>query len=286
VKAETLSTRVKRKVWTRVFGQQAWVQKFGDFRNRERHSLVPRPNYAYGMLRAADTARYFGYRCVSVIEFGVASGAGLLNMAKLAEAIVAETGIEIRIIGFDTGAGLPVVEGYKDHPEIWNPGDFATEDRCGLLKKLGGRAEMIWGDISHTIDPFVARLSEDAPVGFVSIDVDIYSATRSALRLFVGPPTKYLPAVSMYFDDVSFYFANKWAGELAAIEEFNAENPFCKIDQDRSLANGHRPTVPQSWYNNMYVCHKLDHPARQLSIARPQLTIKEHAQFMAERALF
>ena len=46
-----------------------------------------------------------------VCEFGVASGAVLLNLAELAEPVGAETGIEIRIFGFDTGAGLPPIRG-------------------------------------------------------------------------------------------------------------------------------------------------------------------------------
>jgi hypothetical protein len=51
---------------------------------------------------------------------------------------------------------------------------------------------------------------------------------------------KLLPAVSMYFDDVSVFFANQWCGELAAIEEFNKEHEFRKRGADRSLP-GVRP---------------------------------------------
>ena len=65
--------------------------------------FISRPDYLYGMLRAADVAKYFGKQCVTVIEFGVASGAGLLNMADLAPVVEKETGIGLRIVGFDTG---------------------------------------------------------------------------------------------------------------------------------------------------------------------------------------
>ena len=88
------------------------------------------------MLRAADCAKYFGLTSVTAIEFGVASGAGLLNMANLADMITQETGVHVRVVGFDTGAGLPSIQGYKDHPEIWNAGDFAMEDRPALLTSL------------------------------------------------------------------------------------------------------------------------------------------------------
>jgi hypothetical protein len=90
-------------------GRLAWIAKNGDFRTKGQYGLITRANYAYGMLRAADCAKYFGYRHVTAIEFGVASGAGLLNMADLSTVIEAETGIGFRVVGFDTGAGLPTV---------------------------------------------------------------------------------------------------------------------------------------------------------------------------------
>jgi hypothetical protein len=272
--SDQLALRLKRKAWKTLFGEKSWVSRYGDFRTKERHGLVARPNYTYGMLRAADSAKYFGHKSVTVIEFGVASGAGLLNMADLATMIEAETGVNFRVVGFD-----------KDHPEIWNPGDFAMDDREGLLRKLDGRAEVIWGDIGETIEPFTYQLTSRSPIGFISIDVDIYSGTKSAFKALGGHSDKYLPAISMYFDDISFFFANKWAGELAAIEEFNAQHEMRKIDTDRSLQS-HRPQRFDSWYSRMYVCHILDHPARQSPFARPQLTIKEHAEFMISRSLF
>jgi hypothetical protein len=237
------------------------------------------------MLRAADVAKYFGKRRVTVVEFGVASGAGLLNMIALAPAIEKETGIKLRIVGFDTGSGLPATHGYKDHPEIWNSGDFATEDRDILIRKVGSRAEIIWGDIDGTIDSFADAIDPSAPLGFISIDVDIYSATKAALRCLTKQPEKYTPAISMYFDDVNFFFANEWAGELAAIAEFNEEHELRKIDRDRSLP-GHRPVMVESWYSNMYICHIHDHEARQNPRLRRELNIQNHFDFMLEEFLF
>lgn len=276
---------IKRKLWNRLLGEDSWIDRHGTFRDRERFGLIRRPNYIYGMLRAADCAKYFGKTRVTAIEFGVASGAGLLNMADLAQLIQVETGVEFRIVGFDTGRGLPQVQGYRDHPEIWNPGDFAMEDREALSRKLAGRAEIIWGDIADTIDVFTSAIDPEAPVGFVSIDVDIYSATKSALRCLTGRSEQYLPAVSMYFDDVGFFFANEWCGELAAIAEFNVEHEMRKIGSDRSLP-GHRPKKADGWYSAMYVCHVLDHKARQETVSRSELTIEAHADFMKTRFLF
>ncbi|HXI07663.1 MAG: hypothetical protein ACRC1G_09525 [Bradyrhizobium sp.] len=286
MKASTpLPRRISRKIWKSVLGERSWIERHEDFRTRERHGLVDRANYAYGMLRAADCARYFGHEAVTVIEFGVASGAGLLNMANLAGMIEAETGVHFRVVGFDTGAGLPEIQGYKDHPEIWNAGDFAMEDRSALTRKLGDKAEIVWGDIAQTIGPFASQLSADSPIGFVSVDVDIYSATRAALQLLDQAAEFYLPAISLYFDDVSFFFANRWAGELLAIDEFNAAHEARKIDLDHSVGQGR---VPQSsgWHRHMYVCHVLDHPARCSPKNRPQLTISEHHNFMKAHSLY
>ena len=220
-----------------------------------------------------------------MIEFGVASGAGLLNMISLAPIIEEETGIKFRIVGFDTGQGLPSIQGYKDHPELWRTGDFTTEDREGLMRKLGGRAEVVWGDIADTIGSFMASINSSAPLGFISFDLDIYSATITGLRCLTGQPGKYNPGISIYFDDVSFFFANEWAGELAAIAEFNGEHELRKIGPDRSLP-GRRPVKSASWYSQMYVCHVLDHELRQNPRDRRQLAIDEHAEYMAAKFLF
>ena len=153
------------------------------------------------------------------------------------------------------------------------------------MRRLGGRAEIIWGDIGDTIGPFTDSIDSAAPLGFISVDLDIYSATVAALRCLTGKPEKYNPAISMYFDDVSFFFANEWAGELAAIAEFNGEHELRKIGLDRSLP-GRRPIPSASWYSKMYVCHVLDHEIRQTPRDRGQLAIKDHAEYMAARFLF
>ena len=275
----------RRRIWTRLLGEESWINCKGSFRERERHGLIARSNYLYGMLRAADVAKYFGKKQVTVVEFGVASGNGLLNMINLAPEIEKETGVELRIVGFDTGKGLPPVKGYKDHPELWNSGDFAMEDHDGLMRKLAGRAEIIWGDIAETIGPFTDAIDPEAPLGFISVDVDIYSATKSALQCLTGRSENYNPAVSMYFDDVSFFFANEWSGELLAISEFNSAHELRKIGRDRSLP-GRRPTKAEQWYSAMYVCHVLDHEARQRPREREELTIGAHADFMNSQFLF
>lgn len=276
---DKLSERLLRlgvRLGHRVLGEA--MPDFDDFRAREARGAVSRPAYAYGLLRAADCARYFGLEQVTVCEFGVAEGQGLRNMVQLAARIEHDTKVRFRIVGFDTGAGLPEIDGHKDHPEIWNPGDFPMVDKDALIASLEGRAEVIFGDVKDTIAPFTASLAADCPIGFMSIDVDIYSATVQALRCLEGAADTKLPAVSVYLDDVDAYFANDWCGELAAVHEFNAAHDMRKIGPDRSLAQ--RPEQRTDWYSRMYVAHMLDHPARQRPRDRKALTIDEHMKMI------
>jgi hypothetical protein len=265
--------------------RQAMIRRRGDFREMEAHGLVPRANYAYGILRAADLARFLGKTRATVCEFGVSTGNGLLNMMELAELVRAATGVEIRIIGLDTGEGLPAIDGYKDHPEIWSASDFNMTNKEDLRRRVKGRAELIFGDIKDTVADLVASLDESAPLGFISVDVDIYSGAKSSLKALLGKPELYAPAVSIYCDDVRFFFANRWCGELRAIEEFNDENLLRKIDQDRSLP-GHRPALNHGWYESMFVCHVLDHEVRTSPKQRSGLSLQEHYELMKQCSLF
>jgi hypothetical protein len=202
-------------------------------------------------------------------------------MVDLAARLGAETGVEYRIVGFDTGAGLPTIGGYEDHPELWSPGDFAMVNKEQLAERLGGRAELFLGDIKDTMPGFVASLSADAPLGFIAVDVDIYSATCSALRALDGPAELYLPAISMYFDDVTFFFANRWCGELRAIEEFNRDHELRKIDHDRGLLR-RAIESPALWHSRMYVAHILDHECRARPADRRSMSLQDHVNFMRQ----
>jgi hypothetical protein len=253
----------------------------GTFREQEELGLLERSNYAYGMLRAADLARFMGLKRVTVCEFGVATGNGLIAMIEHAARIEREAGVSFRIVGFDTGEGLPQIGGYEDHPELWSPGDFAMVNKDELINRIGGRAELLLGDIKNTVSGFVASLSREAPLGFISVDVDIYSATCSALRCLDGPAECYLPAISMYFDDVSFYFANRWCGELRAIDEFNRDHELRKIDNDRALKHRLIET-PSLWHSHMYVAHILDHQLRAHPPDRRAMGLEDHVNFMRQ----
>ena len=263
-----------------------WTQLFGSFRQRERMGLIqPRPSYAYGMLKAADIARWSGKDQVLVIEFGVSAGAGFLAMVDVADKVTKETGVRFRIVGFDYGAGLPHFEGHKDHPELWVPGDFVMPEPEAMKARFAGRAELIIGDIKDTLDPFMETMSPEAPLGFVSVDVDLYSAAVSSLRVFEGDPELYNPAVPVYLDDISTYFGNRWCGELAAVHEFNDAHEERKIDIDDTLP-GHRPYKHLNWYDRMFIGHILDHDLRTRTRTAQELRVLENYNYLTEHHLW
>ena len=177
-------TRAVRRARRTAIARDLWFRRWGSLREKERFGLIERPYYAYGVFRAADVARYFGLDAVTVCEFGVASGDSLMNLVEVAELVTSETGIAFRVLGFDTGAGLPPVQGFKEHPEIWSGGDFPMVSRDGLVQRTRGRAEVVLGDIADTVDAFTDSLTPSSPLGFASIDVDITRAPEAPYAVF------------------------------------------------------------------------------------------------------
>lgn len=221
--------------------------------------LGRRPNYLVGVLAAADQARRQNAAEISVIEFGVAGGNGLLALEHWAAAVEREVGVKITVYGFDTGTGLPDLCGdHRDHPDKWMPSDYKM-DIPALRRRLSDRTQLIIGNTRETVPDFL-QTTLRVPIGFASIDVDLYSSTKNVLALFSGPDRKMLRQTYLYFDDVAdpkATFFHRFAGELLAIDEFNACNEDVKIDIWRGLRSGR--IFPESgWTEKMYIAHDLD----------------------------
>ncbi len=234
----------------------------GGFRSKVAFDLIVRHQNAFGLLRAADLAGQVGVRRVTAIEFGVAAGAGLMNLCRLASRITRLTGVEFEIVGFDTGTGMPEPRDYRDHPEYYRAGDFPMQDRGALLAALPPNAKLILGNIAATVPQFLSGM--EAPLGFVSMDVDYYSSTVDALVIFDDNSCKYLPFVIMYLDDIEFDGHNPYCGELGAIEEFNQSRLLRKITKYNFLRQK-RIFQRANWIAHMFQCHVLDHPVRAVS---------------------
>jgi hypothetical protein len=219
--------------------------------------ISPRPNYLSGVLLAAQQAQEEGVAAISVIEFGVAGGNGLLALQAEAEAVERETGVHITVFGFDNGpGGLPELVGdHRDHPDAWRPGDYPM-DEAKLRARLAPRTTLILGNVRETVPAFV-RDGNAAPIGFMAVDVDLYSSTTHALKILTLPGRKLLRRTFIYFDDIDQLFTHRYAGELLAIDEFNRENVSIKIDRIRGFNIG-RPFPDKPYLRMMYVAHDLE----------------------------
>jgi hypothetical protein len=122
-------------------------------------------------------------------------------------------------------------------------------------------AELVIGEVSETVPDFTKSLSADAPLGFLAVDVDYYSAAKSALPVLSGDPNAYLPLVPVYLDDIGVDGSNPWTGELLAVSEFNEENAYRKI-APFTLLRSRRIFKNTQWIDRMFAAHIHDHPKR------------------------
>jgi hypothetical protein len=222
---------------------------------REGSSL--RANYLYGVLHAARLANVLGIPAISVIEFGVAGGRGLLALEKASVHAEEAFGVSIDVYGFDSGRGLPKPTDFRDCPNLFLEGQFPL-DEARLLPSLE-RAELILGLVDQTVPEFVSR--RPAPIGFASFDLDLYSSTVCALQAFEGDPELMLPRVLCYFDDITGFTYADHNGERLAISEFNAAHELRKLSQIYA-AEFYVPRRESRslWPRKLYLAHILDHP--------------------------
>ena len=235
---------------------QPIIKRFSNnLRLRELWDIADRPNYLHGVLSAADLAIREKRKEISVIEFGVAGGNGLLALESYADFVERETGVGIKVYGFDGGAGLPEsTQDYRDHPDQWYEGLYPM-DQERLRARLASRTELIIGNVRETVPQFQHRSGLGA-LGFISFDLDYYSSTRDAMLILRGSSEAMLRRVSLYFDDVDLAFCHRFAGELLAIDEFNNTCENVKIDRDRSIYS--KRVFPEAkWLRKMYFAHNL-----------------------------
>ena len=88
---------------------------------------IQRPNYAFGIWLATIQAVKLGITKLSVVEFGVAGGDGLLNLCDICSKVSASTDVKFDIFGFDSEIGMPPLLDFRDHPEICQEGQFLSD---------------------------------------------------------------------------------------------------------------------------------------------------------------
>jgi len=185
--------------------------------------------YVHLVLEAAKAAKNLGIKRISIIEFGVAGGNGLIQFENISIQVEKYTGVSIDVIGFDTGTGLPEVTDYRDLPYVWQQGNYPMDIQ--LLKSKLTKAKLVLGNISETLDNFIEDY-DPAPIAAISFDLDLYSSTRDAFKLLESNERFFLPRVLCYFDDIlgsGLELFNEYTGERLAINEFNANSKNRKI---------------------------------------------------------
>ena len=236
----------------------------GSVAQRMEFDIWDRPHYAYGVHRAALLAKALGHPAVTVIEFGVAGGRGLIQLERMAAIVSAEVGIRVDVVGFDTGVGLPKPIDYRDVVHVWGQGYFEM-DIAALKRSLAPSTQLILGNVDETAARFAK--SPPSPIGFISFDMDYYSSTVEAFELFAADCQSRLPRVYCYFDDLIWpeeACHNEYTGEFLAIAEFNRAHESKKICPLANLrwTRAH----PASWNDQIYVMHDFAHPAYTTNI--------------------
>jgi len=230
----------------------------GSYEARLLAGAVMRPHYGWCMYHAAVEAKALGYSAVTVIELGVAGGNGLICLCQHRKEIEEALGVEVLVVGFDRETGLPESTDSRDLPYFWPSGSFKM-DRSALEMRLAGRAELILGDISRTSESWNAR--PDAPLGAVLFDLDLYTSTTAALAFLTKQYV--LPRVWCYFDDICGGPENAITdsiGEREAIKHFNQNSERRLLNDHLSPAYAFSSMTPESWHQQVYLYHRLNHP--------------------------
>ncbi|MGA9722988.1 MAG: hypothetical protein WBQ86_11055 [Candidatus Binatus sp.] len=237
-----------------------------------------RPSYAYCTYHAADLARRLGIPRISVIEFGVAGGNGLLFLKDFAARVQQAVGIEVEVYGFDTGAGLPEVTALEDLP-YWFHTSLYRMDEAALQAKLHP-AKLVLGDVADTVSEFFTR-HNPAPVGAIFNDLTLYSSTRDSLRLLEQDVSRFLPRLFMYFDDVigtEIEMYSECNGQLLAISEFNRRQQAVYVGLNQNLLA--RSDIGYRY--QIYYAHLRSHPLYRQHIAGEEQKGMEAALRLSE----
>lgn len=241
-----------------------------------RTGALRRPYYGMCLYYAALQAQRLGHSAMTAVELGVAGGNGLLCMAEYGSAIEKELGVEIVVVGFDVGSGLPESGDPRDLKYWWSAGAFPMDYRA-LQARLAGRAELVIGDVATTCQKWVPQAR--APLGMIAFDLDLYSSTMAAFPLL--EIDNILPRMWCYFDDIADMpesCLTDFVGVPAAIRDFNSMPKRSALRDDLSRARVFAASPNESWHHKIYIYHRLSHPQYNAPVytrsGREQLSLK------------
>lgn len=229
-------------------------------RSMERLALLPRAqrdHYTWAALHTARLAQALQIPRVTVIEFGVFAGDGLVALEQAAIWAEQEYGVTIDVVGFDSGEGLMTGSDPRDLPNIWPGGAFSFDSEAVQARLQ--RAQLVVGWVAETLPRYLA--TSPAPIGFIAFDLDRYTATADAFEIFRAQAPCLLPRVHCYFDDIMGYTIGDYNGERLAIAEFNDKSDSRWLSPIYGLQQYvPRRTRRANWVNQIYLAHITDHP--------------------------
>ncbi|MEJ6472776.1 hypothetical protein [Pseudoalteromonas piscicida] len=135
-----------------------------------------------------------------------------------------------------------------------------------LKSALPNNTELVLGNVQDTIGPCI-RSQLEAPVGFISFDLDLYSSTKSGLKIFHCESEQVLSQVALYFDDINHRFSHFKGGEQLVIREFNQGSEHIVIDKWHNIKNL-IPFPESAWLDRFYLAHNLESLANAASPKR------------------
>jgi hypothetical protein len=239
-----------------------WLNRYVESLAWTNAGAIIRPQYAWGTVFAGAQARALNLPAVRVVECGVAGGRGLVALQEIAAPVGSTFGVDVTVVGFDTGEGLPAPTDPRDLPQLYARGEYGM-DLAALRAKLSPSITTLrLGLLRETI----GTLLEDGgpPLGFISLDVDLYSSSVDVLTALRGPGalTACLPRPVLYLDDSMGLTFSDLTGERLAVREFNeAMYPTRGISPVYGLRyHLNWPFRQQQWPEMLYWVHLLDHP--------------------------
>jgi hypothetical protein len=209
-----------------------------------------RPHYGWCVYHAATQAKAVAPKAVTVIELGVAGGNGLHCLCDNSRQIARKVAIEIRVVGFDSGSGLPASTGRRDILYAWPAGSFQI-DRAALERRMGNQTQFVFGNILETVGAW--QPNPQTPLAAVLFDLDYFTSTVNALPVLTKANA--LPRVWCYFDDICSgpeEAATEGVGEREAIRIFNLSPEREALNDRVSKAYSFKGHMPEPWHQQIY----------------------------------
>ena len=205
-------------------------KKLSKFVELIKYGIIPRPQYALGLLLAAHQAHSLGIKKISVIEFGCWNCEGLIDLENYIDDIKNLFDLEFQVFGFELGDGHPNYNFDKrDRLYEMQPGLYPFI-KTNNLKKLK-YSELILGDVKDTLKDFLKTKVINSPIGFISFDFGLYNSTKYAMEILNKEEKFFLPRTNLYFDNNYFVLNNE--GDILAENEFSEHNDrkICEIGE-------------------------------------------------------